>query len=72
VVGYDDVPIAAWPAYDLTTIRQAADEMVSETIAILMDQIEDRADSPRQIKIDAPLILRGSARIPEGWINERV
>lgn len=72
VIGYDDVSIAAWPAYDLTTVRQAADKMVTETISILMDQIQGNGASPLQIAIDAPLILRGSARIPEGWTDERV
>lgn len=72
VVGYDDIPIAAWPAYDLTTVRQTAETMVGETISIMMDQIDNRKASPQQITVDAPLILRGSARIPEGWIDERV
>lgn len=67
VVGYDDVPAAAWPAYDLTTVRQPANRMVTETVSILLDQIEDNTSPPRRIAIDGPLILRGSARIPEGW-----
>lgn len=67
VVGYDDVPAASWPAYDLTTVRQPANLMVAETVTILMDQIENNSDDPRRIAIDGPLILRGSARIPEGW-----
>ena len=67
VVGYDDVPAASWPAYDLTTVRQPANRMVAETVSILLDQIEDNSSPPRRVAIDGPLILRGSARIPEGW-----
>jgi DNA-binding LacI/PurR family transcriptional regulator len=67
VVGFDDVPTAAWPAYDLTTVRQPANRMVAETVSILMDLIEDRAQDARRIAIDGPLMIRGSARIPEGW-----
>ncbi len=67
VVGYDDVPLASWPAYDLTTVRQSANKMVSETVSTLFDQISKRADKPRQIEVDGPLIVRGSARIPGGW-----
>lgn len=67
VVGYDDVPIAAWPAYDLTTVRQAANRMVSETVSILVDQIENKNAAPRRIAVEAPLMVRSSARIPEGW-----
>lgn len=66
VVGYDDVQIAAWPSYNLTTVRQRANEMVTKTIEVLMTRIED-ADAPAQrICIDGPLIIRGSARTPQG------
>ena len=65
VVGYDDVPLAAWPAYNLTTVRQRANRMVEETVSILMNSIDDGEVSPRRSVIDGPLIVRGSARVPE-------
>ena len=65
VVGYDDVPIAAWPAYDLTTVRQPVNRMVEATVESLLSRIEDQA-TPRKIRIPGPLILRGSTRKPEG------
>jgi len=68
VVGYDDVPLASWPAYDLTTVRQRANQMVEQTVSILLDRIENRQGEAQRIAIDGPLTLRGSARIPEGWI----
>ena len=67
VVGYDDVTVASWPAYNLTTIRQPANRMVAETVDILLSKIEDADALPRRVEIDGPLIVRGSARIPEGW-----
>jgi len=67
VVGYDDVPPAAWPAYNLTTVRQPANRMVAETVDILLAHIEQGRDTPRRIAIDGPLVVRGSARVPEGW-----
>ena len=67
VIGYDDVPAAAWKAYDLTTIRQPANRMVAETVEILLTKINDAGADPRRVEIDGPLIVRGSARIPEGW-----
>ena len=66
VVGYDDVPLASWPAYDLTTVRQPSRRMVDATVATLMARIEDGDPDPRQIRIDGPLIIRGSARKPQG------
>lgn len=68
VVGYDDVPPAAWLAYNLTTVRQRANRMVEETVKALLAHIADfHAQDPQKITIDGPLILRGSARIPQGW-----
>ncbi|MBY6115342.1 LacI family DNA-binding transcriptional regulator [Mameliella alba] len=68
VVGYDDVPPAAWPAYNLTTVRQRANRMVEETVKALLAHINtfDPAKT-RKITIDGPMIVRGSARIPQGW-----
>ena len=63
VIGYDDVPPAAWPAYDLTTVRQRANLMVQETVDTLIQQIEQPGNfTPRQVAIDGPLILRGTSR----------
>ena len=63
VVGYDDVPMASWPSYNLTTIRQSAEAMVAKTVEILMQHIEDDDATPRRTRVDAPLIVRGSARV---------
>ncbi len=67
VVGYDDVKLAAWPSYDLTTVRQPAGQMAEATIGILMDRLADPETRPRRVALDGPLIIRGSARIPKGW-----
>lgn len=64
VVGYDDVPLAAWPAYDLTTIRQPVHRMVDATVSALLTQIEGEGAEPAKIRIDGPLVIRGSARKP--------
>ena len=66
VVGYDDVPPAAWTAYDLTTVRQRANRMVEATVAAMLEKIDHPASPARQVVVDAPLIIRGSARKPKG------
>lgn len=66
VVGFDDVPPAAWPAYSLTTFRQRVNRMVAETVATLIDRIEAKSTEPRRVKIDGALIVRKSTRAPEG------
>lgn len=67
VVGYDDVPLAGWAAYDLTTIRQPVNRMVDAAVETILAQIETPGTAPQQIEIEGKLILRSSARIPEGW-----
>ncbi len=67
VIGYDDVPMASWAAYDLTTVRQPVNKMVDATLDTLMGQINDPTRTPRKTEIPGPLIARGSARCPKGW-----
>ena len=64
VVGYDDVPIASWPAYDLTTIRQPVNRMVNATVDALISGIEGGGE-PSHVHIPGPLVIRGSARKPK-------
>lgn len=66
VIGYDDVPLAAWRAYDLTTLRQPVNRMVTATVDALMALI-DGEGTPQKTRIDGPLIVRSSARLPEGY-----
>ncbi|MEL7182854.1 MAG: substrate-binding domain-containing protein, partial [Pseudomonadota bacterium] len=67
VVGYDDVPMASWPAYDLTTVRQPTRRMVKATVSELLAQMDAPGRAARRIEIDGPLVVRGSARLPEGF-----
>lgn len=63
IVGYDDVPPASWPAYDLTTVRQRANLMVQETVETFIRQIDNPENfTPRQVALDGPLIVRGSTQ----------
>ena len=66
VVGYDDVPIASWHAYDLTTVRQPVNRMVDATVDTLIARIEGNSE-PRRLLIPGPLMIRGSARKPKGF-----
>ena len=70
VVGYDDVPLAAWGAYELTTVRQPVRRMVAATVERLLTLIKDNGAPVTSTKIDCDLIVRRSAHIPKGWTNE--
>lgn len=62
IVGYDDVDAAAWPSYNLTTVRQPANRMVAATVDLLLEKIDQVDTQPRRIKIEGPLILRGTVK----------
>mgnify|MGYP000268264444 CR=1 FL=1 len=65
IVGYDDVPLAAWPAYNLTTMRQPVNRMVEATIDTLLTRIDDPSTPAQRIEIDSPLIARGTTKGPK-------
>lgn len=62
IVGFDDIPSAAWPAYDLTTVRQPIEAMVARTLSILFDP-EDFP--PVALRIPGELVIRGSCKVAE-------
>jgi DNA-binding LacI/PurR family transcriptional regulator len=61
VVGYDDVEMASWKTYDLTTVRQPIDKMVTETVSLLKSLIEGDTSRPRRIEVESGLVLRSSS-----------
>ncbi|MEL6958403.1 MAG: LacI family DNA-binding transcriptional regulator [Pseudomonadota bacterium] len=65
IIGYDDVPLAAWAAYDLTTVRQPVNRMVEATVSTLLAQIDGAEPYTQTIEIDGPLIQRGSSKPPK-------
>lgn len=62
VAGYDDVAIASWPAYNLTSVRQPANRMVDATVSVLLNSIQNPDIEPMHKKIKGPLIIRNSTR----------
>ncbi len=65
IVAYDDVPQAAWGAYELTTVEQPSDQMIEATTSILLEQLENEMVTKRAAVLPAKLIVRRSARIPD-------
>ncbi len=61
VVGFDDVPQAAWGAYRLTTVRQQVEPMVDATVALLREQMQAEL-RPRDIVIPCCLVERATVR----------
>jgi DNA-binding LacI/PurR family transcriptional regulator len=64
VVGFDNVPQAAWGAYRLTTIEQSAAPMIEATVRMLLQQLEDDAVTRDHVVVPTRLVVRSSARLP--------
>jgi LacI family transcriptional regulator len=60
VVGFDDIPVAAFTTPSLTTVRQPLERMGQIAAQTLIDQIEDRAVYIPEITIEPEFIVRDS------------
>lgn len=65
VVGFDNVPQAAWGAYQLTTVEQDVPTMVQATVGMLLRQLEADEVASDHAVVPARLVLRHSARLPQ-------
>ena len=64
IVGFDDLPMAAWPAYSLTTVRQPVNRMIDATMDLLSARIDNPQADPVFSLVPGTLIQRGSSRPP--------
>lgn len=65
VVGYDDIELASWDAYDLTTVRQPMAQMIEQAITLLLARIAQRGRAPESLCFPNGMVIRRStARQP--------
>lgn len=64
IIGFDDIPMASWSAYGLTTIRQPVNQMIDATLAMLQQRLETPEAEPVMQLLPGTLIARTSARLP--------
>lgn len=64
LVGFDDIPAAAWPGHQLTSIRQPIRRMIREAVEILVARMEDPTLAPRLVAFPGVPIMRATVRGP--------
>ena len=64
IIGFDDIPMASWPSFNLTTVRQPVRNMVDASVEDLISRIKKPENPPNHKVITGELIVRGSSRIP--------
>jgi len=62
IIGFDDIPSAAWPSFELTTVKQPVKPLVDNTIQILMNAINTPDSEASEVVISPSLIWRNSSR----------
>lgn len=60
VVGFDDIAIAAWPCFALTTVAQPLARMAAATVQVTQALIADRTLPDERRLLDVKLIIRRS------------
>lgn len=58
VTGFDDIAMAAWPSFGLTTVRNPIDASVQQIIALLDSRLADPGRENRTVHIDPEVIPR--------------
>jgi DNA-binding LacI/PurR family transcriptional regulator len=62
VVGFDDVPMASWASYRLTTVRQPVAELVAAAMDVLLQEKDNPGAPPAARLLPGELVERGSTR----------
>ena len=66
VMGVDDIPMASWPSYDLTTIAQPIDKIVQSAVEDLMQRINENMDAEGTYLLEPGIIIeRGSTALSQ-------
>lgn len=66
VVGFDGIPEAAHPTYDLTTVHQNLEPMAARAVDMLRLRMSEPDRPAEGILIAGDLVLRSSARLSKG------
>lgn len=58
VVGFDDIPMAVWPTFSLTTVRVDLEQVARTACELLVRRMEGERSPPRRVVVPVELVLR--------------
>lgn len=61
IIGFDDIPMASWPAYDLTTILQPVGQMIDTAVQLIANKESDPPTGQTHL-LPGELVVRGSVK----------
>ena len=62
IIGFDDVAMASWSAYDLTTVRQDPERVAKDVLAILDRRRANPGQPPITALVPVELVRRGTVK----------
>lgn len=70
IVGFDDIALAGWPVFSLTTYVQPVGDMVSRAVGIICAQLENPDTPAIQAVVRGHLIVRSSSSVPAFGVEQ--
>jgi DNA-binding LacI/PurR family transcriptional regulator len=64
ILGFDNVPIAKWPCFGLTSYSQPLGEIVARVIELVCNALDNKIQAETHDRIRGDLMVRTSARVP--------
>jgi DNA-binding LacI/PurR family transcriptional regulator len=64
IVGFDDIEIAAWPPYSLTTVRQDKTALIESCVDVLVEQIRSGQRRRHIQLVPVDIVERSSVAVP--------
>ncbi len=61
-LGFNDMAMARWAPYDLTTIRQPIDEIIKRSVALMLELVEEAPSKPSATIFPCAVIERATLR----------
>lgn len=71
VIGFDNIPMAAWDTFSLSTVTQDLPRMCELALQLLFERIEDPSRDVERILLPASFVRRRSlGRTPRAWYSD--
>ncbi|QUX93986.1 hypothetical protein C0J08_00590 [Marinomonas sp. CT5] len=65
VIGCDDIALARFKAYDLTTVKQPSSEIAKAALQTLLNRLKSPTSAPTKQTISAELVYRSTLSLPQ-------
>lgn len=62
IIGFNDIAMAAWPAYRLTTVRQPIGDIISSAVEMIADMVDQQSASSVSKLFHCTLVERATLR----------